>query len=178
VTDETEQCERSSAVIELEDLRRLSEIARSDLQRYIARDPGLRAGFATKTLCVALCQGAAWHYLDKTTGVKDFDIFTFFAAGGVMDFPPRRRTTDDFGPSKFGRHPDDNPRYTGRRVDVMGRSIAHTAGADPIESLRHYLRTKPTRTARCLVQKALVVIDPIDERGRVVWPEFDTPESI
>jgi hypothetical protein len=99
-----QDCERSSAAIELQDLNRLSEIARSDLQRYLAGDPGGRAAFSTNILCVALCQGAAQHYLDKTTGVKDFDIFTFF---GMKDFPPRRRTSYDFGHSKFGRHPGD-----------------------------------------------------------------------
>jgi hypothetical protein len=64
------------AAIELQDLLGLSEIARSDLQRYLAHDPGGRAAFSTKILCVALCEGGALHYLDKTTGVKDVDIFT------------------------------------------------------------------------------------------------------
>ena len=127
-----ELCERSSAMIELQDLLRLSEIAHWDLERYIAGDPDARATFASKILCVALCQGAALHYLDKTTGVKDFDIFTFFVADGMKKFPPRRRTSYDFGRSKFGRHPDD-VGYTGRRVDVMGRSIFYAAGALPFE---------------------------------------------
>ena len=162
-----ELCERSSAMIELQDLLRLSEIANSE--RYIAGDPDARATFLSKILCVALCQGAALHYLDKTTWVKDFDIFTFFVADGMKKFPPRRRTSYDFGRSKFGRHPDD-VGYTGRRVDVMGRSTVHAAGALPFESLRLYLRTTPTRTAWCLAQKAVVIIDPIEQRGLVVWP--------
>jgi hypothetical protein len=85
--DEAEICERSSAVIAAPDLERLAQIARADLQHYIAGDPITRGGLATKILCVALCQGAAWHYLDKTTGVRDFDVFTFFAADGAKKFP-------------------------------------------------------------------------------------------
>lgn len=170
----TEECERSSAVIKLEDLERLSQLAREDLQGYIGNDPALRAPFAARILCVALCQGAARHYADKTTGVKDFDIFTFFAAEGAKKFPPRRRTCHDFGPSKFGRNHDD-VEYTGRRVDVMGRSIAHSPEASAVDSLRYYLRTLPTGTAWHLAQKAVVLIDPIEHRGQIVWPELGRP---
>lgn len=169
-SSEADASERSHEAIGPQDIARLSQIARDDLARYIAQDVGRRAQFAGKKLCVALCQGAARHYLDKTTGVKDFDVFTFFAADGGRDFPPRRRARHDFGPSKFGRHPDD-AGYTGRRVDVMGRSIAHAPSASPIESLCQYLRTTPTRTAWCLAQKAVVVIDPFELRGQVVWPK-------
>jgi hypothetical protein len=177
VEEQTGVSERSPAAIEVRDLLRLSEIARADLQRYIAKDPARRAVFAAKILCVALCQGAALHYLDKTTGVKDFDVFTFFAADRVKDFPPRRRATCDFGPSKFGRHAED-AGYAGRRVDVMGRSIAYAAGTSPIEALRLYLRTTPTRTAWYLAQKAVVIIDPTVHRGRVAWPEPRCPVSV
>jgi len=169
IGSEIEECERSCAMIDLDDLEKLSQIARTDLQRYIANDPDHRAPFATKILCVCLCQGAARHYIDKATGVKDFDVFTFFAVGKARKFSPRRRTCHDFGASKFGRNPDD-AGYTGRRVDVMGRSIAHLTGAPPVESVRAYLRTPPTRTARCLAKKAVVIIDPGELRGQIVWP--------
>lgn len=166
----TEVCERSSAVIRLDDLERLSQIARADLQRYISNDPNHRSGFNSKLLCVCLCQGAALHYIDRTTGVKDFDVFSFFAADEEQEFPPRRRTRHDFGPSEFGRNPDDMG-YTGRRVDLMGRSIAHVTGASVVDSLRQYLRTTSTSTAWHLAQKAVVMIDPVELRGDVIWPE-------
>ena len=37
--------------------------------------------------CVALGQGAARHYLDGQTGVKDFDVWTFFAAAPTRPYP-------------------------------------------------------------------------------------------
>jgi len=40
MAEETEESERSSAAIGLVDLARLSEIARMDPRRYIAKDPG------------------------------------------------------------------------------------------------------------------------------------------
>ncbi len=174
MTGETEVSERSLAVIEPHDLQRLSEIARADLESYVAGDPGLRSGFLARILCVALCQGAACHFLDKTTGVKDMDVVTFFAADGVKDFPAIRLTHHDFGRSKFGRHPDDEG-YTGRRVDVMGRSIEQAAGTSPVESVRQYLRRRPTNAASHWAKRAVVIIDPIEDRGQVIWPEATQP---
>jgi hypothetical protein len=162
------------AVIEPHDLQRLSDIARADLESYVAGDPGLRSGFPARILCVVLCQGAACHFLDKITGVKDMDVVTFFAGDEAKDFPAIRLTRHDFGPSKFGRNPDDEG-YTGRRVDVMGRSIAHTVGASPVESVRHYLRRRLTNSASHWAKEAMVIIDPIEDRGQVIWPEVSQP---
>lgn len=161
--------ERSSAHIGLDDLAHLSEIARADLRNYIARHPASRESFEKKVLCVTLCQGAALHFVDKANGVKDFDVFTFFAADGSRKFPERRRGVHDFGPSHFGRYPDDQG-FVGRRVDVMGRSIARDPSETPIVAICNYLRQKPTATAWYLAQKAMVVIDPPDLRGTVLWP--------
>ncbi len=172
VTDAAGVSERSLEPIDVNDLERLAEIARVDLQHYIERAPQSRQKFATRILCVALCQGAAQHYLDGTSGVKDLDVFTFFAVGDGKEFPPRRRASYDFGPSKFGRNPDDIG-YSGRRVDVMGRSIQTGSGETAAESLRCYLRTPRTATAWELRQKAVVIIDPLEMRGQVVWPELD-----
>jgi hypothetical protein len=167
--DDVTSEERSSAHIGLDDLARLSEIAHADLRDYISRDPASRETFEKKIICVTLCQGAARHFVDKTNGVKDFDIFTFFAADGSRKFPERRRGVRDFGPSHFGRHPDDQG-FIGRRVDVMGRSIARDPSESPIQAVCNYLRQKPTETAWNLAQKAVVVIDPPDLRGTILWP--------
>ena len=59
------------------DLLRLAEIARHDRQRMFAANPNWRA-YGDRLLAVTLCQGAALHYLDGHTGVKDFDVWTFF----------------------------------------------------------------------------------------------------
>ncbi len=164
--------ERSMARIQIEDLRRLAEIARVDLDAYISRSPDPRAAFRPLKLCVALCQGAALHFVDQRNGVKDLDIYTFFRAGETMTFPARRRGVHDFGLSKFGRHPDDEG-FSGRRVDVMGRSIACSDDTSPSDAVRQYLKTTPTGTAWHLAQKAVVLIDPPAVCGTVIWPERD-----
>lgn len=161
--------ERSLATIEVSHLRQLAEIARNDLQAYVSGAPRERSKFLQHVLCVVLCQGAALHYVDRRNGVKDFDVYTFFAKGNGRDFPVRRVGKADFGISRFGRHPRE-PEFEGRRVDLLGRSILHERGEEPSLSLQRYLRGTPTRTAWYLAQKAAVMLEPAPLCGTVVWP--------
>jgi hypothetical protein len=87
--------ERSLVAIDSSDLARLSQIARDDLQRFIQKAPAERAHFASALICVALCQGAALHFTNRTNGVKDFDVFMFFAVGETRPFPHRRLKAQD-----------------------------------------------------------------------------------
>lgn len=123
-------------------------------------------------IAVALCQGAALHYVDRKTGVKDFDVFTFYAENPGGPFPYRWPTTADFGPSRFGRREGEPETYRGRRIDFMGRSLPEGVNANPVEALTRYLVGGRTKTARRLREKAVVLIDPPQLRGRVVWPEL------
>ena len=75
----------------------------------------------------------------------------------------------DFGPSELGRHPDD-AGYRGRHVDLIGRSIDATPGADSVRAVRRYLHTAGTTSAQALAAKAVVALDPPDLRGVTVWP--------
>jgi hypothetical protein len=46
---------------------------------------------------------AALHHLDGSNGVKDFDVWSFYAALGEGPFPYRWRGTADFGPALLKR---------------------------------------------------------------------------
>ena len=70
---------RSYEPIGREDLVRLARIARLDREDFFARKTRYRA-LDERLICVALCQGAALHYVDGKSGVKDFDVWTFYAA--------------------------------------------------------------------------------------------------
>ena len=160
---------RSYEPIDRDDLTHLAQISRSDLADFFARKPRYSV-LEDRLVCIALCQGAALHFLDYTNGVKDFDVWAFFAAHpDAPDFPWRRRKARDFGDPEFGRSPD-RPDFVGRRVDLLGRSLEVAEDADPIFVLRRYLSEGRTETARRLSEKAVVLLEPADRLGTVVWP--------
>lgn len=159
---------RSRASITRSDLQKLARIARDDLESLFERDRHL-ARYRNRLLCIALCQGAALHYVYGDNGVKDFDVWSFFAEHPGGPFPARRNATADFGRSKFGR-PRANFPLKGRRVDLLGRSLRVRPSADPVEAVLTYLLTSTTRSARELKKKAVVLIDPPELLGAIVWP--------
>jgi hypothetical protein len=165
LTDE----ERSREKLTLRDLGRLAEIAKDDRDARFARRPRWKP-YADRVLCVALCQGAALHYVDGRNGIKDFDVYTFYAEHPTGPFPFRWRTEVDFGPSRFGRYSADPDRFRGRRVDLIGRSLNFPLDVDPVEAVRHYLSAGRTETARQLAMKAVVLLAPEELRGEIIWP--------
>jgi hypothetical protein len=60
---------------------------------------------------------------------------------------------------------------SGRRVDLLGRSLDVPLDAEPTAALRDYLSTARTRSAEELAAKAVVLIYPEQFAGKVVWPE-------
>ena len=162
--------DRSLARIERADLLRLAALAADAEAELFRRNPQGSGRYAGRLLCRALCQGAALHYVDGSNGVKDFDVWSFYARYDDWPFPARWRGTRDFGPSKFGRYPGDPPRYSGRRVDLLGRSLPAEPGADPADVLRRYLAARRTDSAKALAAKAVVLIHPENRAGEIVWP--------
>jgi hypothetical protein len=103
---------RSMERISLADLRRLAQLAAEDERALFVRAAGGAGRYAGRLLCRALCQGAALHFVDGVNGVKDFDVWSFYAALPTGPFPYRRIGNADFGPSNFGRSPGDPERFT------------------------------------------------------------------
>jgi hypothetical protein len=184
--------ERSRARLTDEHLRRLAELAEED-HAFFTR-PGGRPEYESRRLAVALAQGAALHYLDGRTGVKDLDVWTFYAAIPGKRFPADRRLrTVDFGPSSLGRGTYDIhavrsdqralwrrlSAYAGRKVDLCMRALPVQADA-PINSVISVLQEWLARGAKStaahppseshLAQKAVVLLYPDSHRGNVVWP--------
>jgi hypothetical protein len=167
--------ERSLESIGQPDLIRLAELAAQAEMRLFGQNPDGAGRYAGRLLCRALCQGAARHYLDGTTGIKDFDVWSFYAEHDDGPFPYRWRGTADFGPSRFGRYPHDPPSFRGRRVDFLGRSLPASLTDDPVTVLRAYLSAPRTRTAKALAAKAVVLIDPPGHLGEIIWPMHTRP---
>lgn len=162
--------QRSYKKITNADLLRLGKIAFLDHEGLFRRRPLAGQLYRGQLLVLALCQGAAQHYIDDKTGIKDFDIWSFYKASSVKQFPPRRRGVLDFGDPKFGKS-EESPQFIGRRVDHMGRSISDADFSNPVAVLQRYLRNGRTKSSRCLAHKAVVLIKPDNLLGKVIWPE-------
>jgi len=160
--------ERSYEKIERSDLERLSALAREDREVFFSRIPRWKELYSDRVICMAMCQGAALHYVNSKNGIKDFDVWTFYAQHPKASFPARRVVSKDFGMSKFGKDSNE-AHYIGRRVDLIGRSIACAVDVDPVEAIKKYLSGAQTSSARLLAVKAVVLIEPADRCGLVVW---------
>jgi hypothetical protein len=151
------------------DLKRLGEIARADARNFFSRNPRYGA-LENRGIAVALCQGAGLHFVTGTNGIKDFDVWTFYAELPGLRYPARRPPMAyDFSDPKFGRSPDF-PSFIGRKVDCLARSLKADLTADPILALRTYLLSSSTGTPGQLSRKGVVLIEPGRLLGTVIWP--------
>ncbi len=162
--------DRSYLRITRADLARLASLAAADLDDLWRRNAALRRSYGRRgPFAIALCQGAALHYVKGDTGIKDFDVWSFFAEH-KRPFPFRRRKSVDFEDPKFGQTPDAPRDFTGRRVDLFGRSLHNVDRKDPVGTLRRYLVEGATESAQRLALKAVVLISPRHLLGTIVWP--------
>ena len=159
--------ERSRETIEQHHLRRLAKIAIGDLDDFFQRRPETGGLYRDRLMLICLCQGAAGHFVHRDRGVKDFDVWAFFRKHPERPFPYRRHRKRDFGPSRFGRHPDDE-YLRGRRVDLFGRSIPCENGQDPHDCVREWICGRGD-SSREIAKSAVVVIHPEEEVGSIIW---------
>jgi hypothetical protein len=157
---------RSFKKIELNDMKRLAEIAKNDRNNFFLKYPSWKRKYANRVLCVALCQGAGQHYIDGKTGINDFDIYTFYKMNPDKKWYAKRIKSYDFGNPKFGQS-IDKPNFIGRRVDCLGREIEVRKNEKLINALRRYLKESNTKTSRCLSNKSVILLEP--KCGYVVW---------
>lgn len=120
-----------------------------------------------KPLAVALCQGGAMHYHDKVNGIKDFDVW-FFYPFKEKHLPYRSIWNWDYKNQKFGRHPFID-YYSGRKVDVLVRSIRHYSKQDAVETIHKFLQYENTSTSKELAKKGVVILYPKILLGKVAW---------
>ena len=169
--------ERSFERITKSDLKKLARIARSEHEEFFGRHPEWAMLYRKRLLCVVLCKDAALHFVNGSTGVDEFDVWTFYAEHSEAPFPFQQLSKADFGKSKFGRDAAIPDAYLGRLIELRGRSLDCKPGDDPIDVLQRYLRSGETPSARELREKAVVLIEPERFLGYVVWPSLAMPSS-
>jgi hypothetical protein len=163
---------RSYEPITESDLHLLADKTKDDRNELFKRKPELGRLYSNRLFAVALCQGGALHYLNCKNGVNDFDVWSFYEEHPERPFPYRRRAEVDLENPKFGKT-DGYSHFMGRKVDLIGRSIPNAEPNDPIGTLRWYLREGHTESARRLAEKAVILLEPANLLGTVVWPEIN-----
>ncbi len=143
---------RSLALISRNHLLQLAALAAEAEAGFFARRPHGRA-LRRSVAVPGAVPGSGPALPGRENRHKDFDVWSFYAARSDGPFPCRWRGWADFGPSRFGRHPGD-PSYSGRRVDVLGRSLSALPGAGPGAVLRDYLAAARTRSAKALPKRS------------------------
>jgi hypothetical protein len=166
---------RSYARITRTDLKRLARLAREDRDDFFARHREFALLYRKRLLCAALCGGGALHYLNGITGVREFQVWSFYAQHAEAPFPIHQVSHADYGESKFGRGLDLPETYEGRRVVLQGRSIDALPSDDPLEAVQRYLRAAASPTARELAAKAVVLLEPEPLLGFEAWPSLVLP---
>jgi len=193
----TEMTVRSFAPLTREHLDRLVAQASVDHGKFTRPDG--RSEYSGRRVAVVLAQGAAQHWVDvqagvaHPNGVKDLDVWTFYAARPGSRFPADKRETHaDFGLSSLGRQeytPAEvaalGPRvhrwekYDGRRVDFLMRALPVPPGCPPEEAGEAILnwlsagaqaRSDKKPSSWHLSRKAVVGLWPAPLAGRTLWP--------
>jgi hypothetical protein len=159
---------RSFVRIRRRDLDRLAELAAADRAAFFAAHPVWAQSYADRYIGAALCQGAAQHYADGKVGVQDFDVYSFFEANPKRRWYAKRNKHVDFGDPRFGQSLD-RPDFVGRRVDLLGRGINRRSGESASACIQRWFAEGATDSARRLARKAVVLIDPQEHRGEVLW---------
>jgi hypothetical protein len=163
--------ERSYERITRNDLKRLLGLARMEREDFFARHKEYAILYRKRVLCTALCEEAALHYTNGQTGIRTFQVFSFYAEHPEASFPHWHEERYDFGTArKFGRLPGAPETFRGRPVILAGRSIDASPADDPVEALQYYLRRGTTPVSRRLAEKAVVLLEPERLAGYVAWP--------
>lgn len=160
--------DRSMDEITKDDLKKMLEITLKSNEEFLKRKPKYKS---LKKLCVCLCQGGGKHYVDGKTGLRDIDIYTFYEDHPTIKYPYRRRAIEDFGKSKFGKNTKADKDFIldfdGKPMDIMGRQIEFENNYE--DSIKKYLSEAKTKTAYYLSLKNVVVLEPIEDLGKVIW---------
>lgn len=161
---------RAFATITRTDLKRLARLAHAEREEFFERHPEWAILYRKRFVCAALAGDAALHFINGSTGLTGFEVWSFYAGHADAPFPFQPVGKADFGKSKFGQDAANPEAYAGRRVELRGRSLDCAPADDPITVLQQYLRCGETPSARELRAKAVVLLEPEQFLGYVAWP--------
>lgn len=153
---------RSYRRITTDTLRFLQRLAEREFTAFFDRNPEAADYYEDRFFSACLCQGAAWHYVGKGDGVKDFDIHLFFwqhPDRAVVSRVPKRRW-------------ETVPNFGERACDLLKTVVPEEIQGtnESVEQIiKTYLESTPTSMSSYLAEKAVVGLLPEDIFGEVIW---------
>jgi hypothetical protein len=162
--------ELSTVVIRFEDLKRLQEIALDDLEGIISRKPEQKP-FKKKLFFIALTRGAAQHYLDRKTGIRDFNVCLFFKQAKEENTLYQRAKKKASGLDKFG--PDPGGKTKTRQVEVRGweipTGVLRKGRSNPEKCLEFWFEKAEGEVVEEIAKEAVVGLWPDNIIGKILW---------
>lgn len=173
---------RSYEAITSDDLKQLLKVATKTNRVFFKKNKRFKPK-QKSLLAIALCQGAALHFIDGKNGVKDFDIYSFYVPSSKQGNNRISRLgrvliNRDSKLSKFGKD-EHHKEYVGKKADFMMREIDEDIiknnNRDAAKCIAAYLERGRTRTATLLSRKAVVGLYPKRIFSKVIWPVDSRP---
>jgi hypothetical protein len=75
----------------------------------------------------------------------------------------------DFGPSVFGRYPDDPPHFIGRRIDFMCRRLPAGTPREPADAAFLAWLHTDNESPKWLRKKPVIMLWSPSYHGAVIW---------
>ena len=146
-------------------LRRLTIAAQLDREAFFAEHPRWRRSYGDRVEAVVLAEGSR-RQVDGSR-VAPLEVWTFFRHHPDGPFPTRRRrvppTRDPW------KQVLSEPTLTGRPLTLVSVSLEADRFDDAEQVIRRYLMTGKTAGAQRLAKGRVIVLEPAQNRGRVVW---------
>jgi len=162
---------RTYEKLDKEDLQELLVHAEEELGRFLSTNSGKYAVYQSQLVAICLCQGAAKHYVDSVTGVKDLDVWLFFEEHDTVKIPHRGNARKEIQANFKKLGP--------KRIDFMKKMIPlrFIVKNDAQNSLQNYLSLAVTSTSAELSLKPVIGLSPSAIFGRVLWSPSSSGDS-
>lgn len=142
------------------DLLALKDFGIREHEEFFKRNSYLKKDFYRSLAGICLCQGAALHYLNQKTGIKDFDVWHFYANNENVTLRCRR-------PKRIKN------AYMGRDIDFLKRAIPKNIFAlfpNNLEKIiMSFLLERNTKSKNLLLKKAVIGLYPNNIFAKILW---------
>jgi hypothetical protein len=147
-----------------EDLKEIEQYAKEELKRFLNKEK--YKVYENKLIAICLCQGAAQHFVNGKTGIKDIDVWFFFEEDKDVKIPNFKNMRKSVS-KKFTNIGE-------KRIDFLKKAIKEdiinkSESEKPEDILKSYLQNGNTSTSKHLAKKSVIGLFPTEIFGKIIW---------